>query len=106
MLPPAMAGWLEESPGVEARHIFELGFLGAEDGPIWDAAREAGSVLVSKDSDIRDRVERIGPPPQVVWITTGNISNRELRALLVALWPRAIELLRAGEPLLEIGTDS
>jgi predicted nuclease of predicted toxin-antitoxin system len=106
MLPPVMARWCAEEPGVEARHTFDFGFLHADDEPIWEAAREAVAVLVSKDSDIRDRVERLGPPPQVVWITTGNISNRDLRTLLAHLWPRAVELLRAGEPLVEIGTDS
>jgi predicted nuclease of predicted toxin-antitoxin system len=103
MLPPAMARWCAGQPGVEVHHTFDLGFLHADDEPIWQAARAAGSVLVSKDSDIRDRVERLGPPPQVVWIVTGNISNRDLRILLADLWPRAVELLRAGEPLVELG---
>jgi predicted nuclease of predicted toxin-antitoxin system len=106
MLPPAMARWLADSAGVEAKHTFELGLLGADDTHIWDAAREANAVLVTKDNDMRDRVERLGPPPQIVWVTTGNISNQALRTLLAAVWPRAVELLREGESLLEIGTES
>lgn len=91
---------------MEAQHTFDLGFLHADDTPIWDAARAAKAVLVSKDSDIRDRVERLGPPPQVVWVTTGNITNRDLRAVLAKLWPRTVELLRSGEALIEMGTDA
>ncbi len=53
---------------------------------------------MTKDIDFVDRLQRLGPPPQVIWITTGNVSNRALRELISAAWPRAVDLLRAGEP--------
>ena len=64
--------------------------------------RAAEAIIVSKDSDVVRLLERYGPPPQVVWITCGNTSNRRLSQILSAAWPEAIALLTAGEPLVEI----
>ena len=102
-LPPVLARWLEEEPGVEAAHTLELGLLGATDRAILDAARAAGAVVVTKDVDFVALLERRGAPPQVVWVTAGNVSNAGLRALVAAAWPRCVALLRAGEPLVELG---
>ena len=102
-LPPALARWLAAAPGVEAVHTFDLGLLGAADRAIFDAARAAGAAVVTKDVDFVALLERRGPPPQVVWVTAGNVSNAGLRALVAAAWPRCADLLRAGEPLVELG---
>lgn len=80
-----------------------LGLLGASDALIFDAARIAGAVMVTKDFDFVTLLERRGPPPQVVWVSTGNVSNVQLRMLVQAAWAQAVELLRAGESLEELG---
>jgi hypothetical protein len=36
-------------------------------------------------------------------VTIGNTSNANLRRVLDNQWPGAVELLTAGEPLVEIG---
>ena len=102
-LPPALASWLGAVPKVEAVHTFDLGLVGATDIAIFDAARAAGVVVVTKDADFVELLDRRGPPPQVVWVTTGNVTNAALRTLVEAAWGRAVELLRAGEPLVELG---
>jgi predicted nuclease of predicted toxin-antitoxin system len=102
-LPPVLARWLGEAPEVEATHTFELGLLGATDAAIFAAAREASAVVVTKDADFVELVDRRGAPPQVVWVTTGNVTNAALRVLVTAAWPRAVEMLRAGAPLVELG---
>ena len=60
-------------------------------------------VVVTKDADFVELLDRRGPPPQVVWVTTGNVTNAALRTLVAAAWERAVELLRAGEQLVELG---
>lgn len=102
-LPPALALWLAEVSGVETAHVVELGLLGAADTEIFEAARTARVAVVTKDVDFVAMVERRGAPPQIVWVTTGNVTNSALRALVRAAWPRAVELLRMGEPLVELG---
>jgi len=70
-----------------------------------EAERRPGLVIVTKDDDFVQLIERRGPPPQVVWVTCGNISNAELRRIVSTAWPRSADLLRAGEPLVEIGRE-
>lgn len=101
-LPPALAQWLETSKEIRAVHVEALGLLQAEDAEIFASARAAGVVVVTKDQDFVQLQERRGTPPQIVWVTCGNCSNRELKALLADTWSRTIELLKAGEPLVEI----
>jgi Domain of unknown function (DUF5615) len=57
---------------------------------------------MSKDEDFRSLVERLGPPPQVLWVTCGNTSNARLREISTKNLPSVIELLQRGEPLVEI----
>jgi len=58
---------------------------------------------MTKDRDFVDLLERLGPPPQVIWITCGNTSNRAMRGILSKALPQALALVRPGEPLVEIG---
>ena len=57
---------------------------------------------MTKDADFVTLLESKGPPPQVIWITCGNTTNRNLRRILEGTLRDAIELLSRGEPLVEI----
>ncbi len=59
-------------------------------------------MILTKDIDFILLLERLGPPPQIIWLTCGNTSNRNLRALLQKHFPSAKALLQGGEPLIEI----
>ena len=76
--------------------------LHAKDRAIYEAAQEAGAVIMTKDRDFSRLLDRMGPPPQVVWITCGNTSNARLKQVLQAALPTALKLLEQGEPLVEI----
>ncbi len=80
-----------------------LGLRDAEDEQIFQAAKAAGAAVLTKDADFLQLLGRFGPPPQVLWLTCGNTSNERLQQVLRATLPAAIELLAAGEPLVEIG---
>jgi predicted nuclease of predicted toxin-antitoxin system len=101
-LAPSLAAWLRETFDVSARAVRDLQLRDAEDPVIFHAARDAGAVVLTKDADFVTLVGRHGPPPQIVWLTCGNTSNRALRELLTSAWPRVVALLEAGEPLVEI----
>lgn len=101
-LAPALAPWLTKTFGIEAFSARFLGLQGAKDLEIFSAARSAGAVVVTKDRDFVLLVERLGPPPQVVWLTCGNTANERLRQVLVDSFPTAMALLRRGETIVEI----
>jgi predicted nuclease of predicted toxin-antitoxin system len=44
----------------------------------------------------------LGTPPQLLWVTCGNVTNRRLQNLLTQVFPKAQQLLAAGEAVVEL----
>ncbi len=101
-LPPTLANWLSETFGLEAVALRDLSLRDARDIEIFEAARAENAVMMTKDSDFIDLACRLGTPPQILWLTCGNVTNRNLRQLLMATLPEALEQLRQGEMIVEI----
>lgn len=101
-LPPAVAGWMKGHFGIEAAGIESVGLRHANDLTIFRRFSSNGDVIVTKDEDFVDLVLRLGIPPQVLWVTCGNVTNRGLRELFTNALPAALSLLQAGEPVVEI----
>jgi predicted nuclease of predicted toxin-antitoxin system len=104
-LSPAIATWITSTFGVTALALRDVGLRDAEDPEIFEAAKAQGIIFMTKDSDFADLVNRLGSPPQIIWLTCGNTSNARLREILSATLPEALELLRSGEALVEISGD-
>jgi len=103
-LSPLIAAWLTWTfADVQAVPLRDLGLRDAEDEEIFQAAKAAGVVVLTKDADFRHLLNQFGPPPQILWLTCGNTSNERLQEVLRTTLPAALELLAAGEPLIEIG---
>lgn len=103
-LPPSLARWLTAEHGEHASHVQDLGLLHVSDGDIFDAAARLVEpvILVTKDADFIDLLHHRGPPPVIVWLRTGNVTNRDLRRIVSAVWARTTELILGGEVLVEI----
>ena len=100
MLPPSLARWITNTfDGVDAYSAQWLGLISAKDPPIFRAAREAGAVVLTKDDDFAVEVRRVGSPP-VIWVRSGNAFSRDV---LSAELPGALEAIRQGALLVEIG---
>ena len=100
-LPPALTRWLE-TKGHVAEHARDVGLLHASDGEIWDYALSANAAILTKDEDFSTHVTAAPPGPPVVWIRTGNTTNRALLEQLELLWPEVERALQRGEKLVEI----
>lgn len=87
---------------LEAAAVRDLGLRDAKDRQIFEAARQESVVVMTKDRDFVELVERLGSPPQVLWLTLGNTSNRRLREVLGAKLATALDALRRGEPVVEL----
>ncbi|MEO0406561.1 MAG: DUF5615 family PIN-like protein [Cyanobacteria bacterium P01_A01_bin.135] len=101
-LSPAIATWITSNFKIAAIALRDLGLRDAEDPEIFEAAKAQSVIVMTKDRDFIDLVERLGPPPQIIWLTCGNTSNARLQEILGSVLPAALELLRSGEPLVEI----
>jgi predicted nuclease of predicted toxin-antitoxin system len=101
-LSPALAPWLTSEFGVEAYSVRFLSLLRAKDSSIFQQAREANVVVMTKDVDFVLLQEQFGAPPAILWVRSGNTSNAYLRQVLRRTFPQARRMIEAGEILVEI----
>ncbi|MBF6172761.1 DUF5615 family PIN-like protein [Nocardia blacklockiae] len=61
-------------------------------------------MIVTKDEDfiLIGRTRGEGPVPAVVWLRIGNCSKKVLLEAFLPILPTAVEMLRAGEKIIEI----
>jgi len=103
-LSPSLALWINNTfADIDARSLYTLNMLDAQDEVIFMEARKRKAVIMSKDSDFIKLLDRYGPPPSIIWITSGNTSNANMRHILQQHLKTAIEMINAGERLVEIG---
>ena len=101
-LSPRLTPWIEENFGVECLHVREVGLRDAEDSEIFQKARDSGAVVMTKDADFVHLVQRNDSPPQVIWVTSGNMPNERFKLLLLKTLQDAISLITSGEAVVEI----
>ena len=101
-LPPGFCPWRRSEYGLEAEAVRSLGLRDAADSEIFQAAGGAGAVIMSRDADFAELVRVHGPPPQILWLTCGNTTNRALRQFLSGTLSEASALLEAGEPFVRL----
>ncbi len=101
-MSPAMAAWISSNFAVSAVAIRDLGLRDVEDEGIFRAAKQENVVVMTKDRDFVLLLDRLGAPPQVIWITCGNTSNARLKEILTNTLLKTLELLDSGERLVEI----
>lgn len=99
-LSPRTARWISENFSVTALALREIGLRDSSDEEIFSAARLADAVVVTKDSDFVQLLER----PRVLWLTCGNTSEKALQEILGRHLNTALSLLQGGECLVEIGS--
>src|SRR4051812_31927097 len=103
-LSPQIATWIRDEFGIDTTPVRSLGLIDAEDQVIFEAAKNAGAVVLTKDRDFLSLSDRFGSPPQIIWLTCGNTSNIVLRKILRETLTETIEMLNAGERIVEIST--
>ncbi len=103
-LSPRIARWMTERHSVTALALRDLGLRDADDDDIYRAAKSSGAVLLTKDRDFIELLERYGSPPKVIWLTCGNTSDAALQILLNKHLTTALVMLENGENLVEIGS--
>ena len=101
-LSPRLTRWIKETFTVECSHVRDFGCRNAEDPEIFEKARKAGAVVMTKDEDFVHLVQQKGSPPQVVWVTCGNMANTRFKEVLRSTFDDAMLLIAAGEPVVEI----
>src|SRR3954447_17571431 len=101
-LPRRMTTWFAAA-GCDAIHTLDLPDGNrTTDEQVNDVADREQRVVITKDADFVDTHVLRGRPAKLLLISTGNISNRDLEALMVPLIP---DIVRAfgSHSFLELG---
>ncbi len=89
-----IAKWLKEEKGLEVKSSYILKLHGLDDVDIYYKAKAAGYIIIiTKDSDLAEIVQRLGSPPKIINIKTGNCRNRVLYRSISHNIDRCIRLL-------------
>ena len=64
-------------------HVRALGLGGASDLALWDRAIAEGCAFVTKDEDFVKLSVLRGPPPKVVLLNLGNVSNAVVTSVVL-----------------------
>lgn len=101
-ISPVIAGWISSNYDIDAVAVRDLGLRDAADLEIFQAAKRDHAIVMTKDNDFALLLDKLGPPPQIIWVTCGNTSNTQLKEILNNALPKALVLLQSGENLVEI----
>ena len=63
--------------------VRENGLYNKDDRAIWDFCRQNEYTVVTFDEDLYNLTTLYGPPPKIIWLRTGNLSNEQVVELLV-----------------------
>jgi predicted nuclease of predicted toxin-antitoxin system len=63
---PRIASWIKHNYPVDAVPLGDLGQRDAEDRDIFEAAKTANAVIMTKDSDFSFLLDTSGTPPQII----------------------------------------
>jgi predicted nuclease of predicted toxin-antitoxin system len=101
-LPRRAVGWLTAA-GCDAVHTLELPDGNrTTDAKIIEIADREQRAVVTKDADFVDSHTLHGRPAKLLLVSTGNLSNAELEALVVPLVPSVAREFRTNS-FLELG---
>ena len=101
-LCPAIAFWIENNFDVQSFALRDLGLRDSEDLEIFNKAKKADAIVLTKDSDFVSLLDRFDAPPKIIWLTCGNTSNANLKIILSKTLQDAIDFLEGGENIIEI----
>ncbi|MBI1781537.1 MAG: DUF5615 family PIN-like protein [Sphingobacteriales bacterium] len=73
---------LDKYPG--SLQVKEAGLQNATDIFIRNYAKDNDFAIVTQDDDFNKYNELFGPPPAVIWIRKGNLSNQEIAGILIS----------------------
>lgn len=80
-ISPHLALWFQDELKIEAYSLKFFNLQYSRDIEIYEFAKNNNFVILSKDSDFIDLLLRLGSPPKLIYLNTGNSSNDFLKEL-------------------------
>jgi predicted nuclease of predicted toxin-antitoxin system len=97
-LSPIIAKWMAEHTGHILKSSYSLQLNNLSDIVIYNMAKAAGNIiLVSKDADFDELINRLGSPPKLIVIKKGNCDNQEMWNFIKPNIVKAIRILTTSD---------
>jgi predicted nuclease of predicted toxin-antitoxin system len=94
-LPPTLAVWISDTFKIDCFSATFLGLRDASDIEIFNFARQNQSIVITKDDDFVELLNRLGSPPKILWLTCGNTSKERLKVIFENHLKTSLELLKS-----------
>ncbi len=79
-------------------HVDSIGIpIPAKDIEIWNYAKQHNLIVVSNDEDFLNLADRLGFPPQIILLRTGNQSTQAVERILKEKYNEIEEFYRHGQ---------
>ncbi len=101
-LSPVLANWIRATFQVQCFPIRDLCPLTMPDEALFLKARGMADVVITKDLDLVNILQRLGPPPRILWLRMGNATNARLKEVFGKRLASALRMIEEGEPLVEL----
>ena len=89
---------MAEYTGFTVKSSYSLQLNSLSDTVIYNKAKAIGKViLISKDADFHELINRLGSPPKLIVIKKGNCDNREMWEFIKPNITRAVRLLTTSD---------
>ncbi len=75
--------------------VRELGLKDAADLIIFNEAKQADAIVITKDVDFCIHQKRFGSPPKIIWLTCSNTSNKRLKEIFAENLRKTLDLLNS-----------
>jgi predicted nuclease of predicted toxin-antitoxin system len=100
-LAPALAARVRAA-GYDCIHVTEILAPDADDREIATEANRLGAALITKDADFIDLSDRGVLQGALIWLKSGNMSNRQKMRLLLPALPEIVARIGAGDRVIEL----
>ncbi len=103
-LSPKLVNWIENNFSIKTVSSYDLFINDEKDEIIFLNTKNKGNViLISKDYDFLGILDRLKPPPKLIWLTMGNCPTKRMKIILEEeLMPAIKELLNTSTTFIEI----
>ena len=76
-LSPTLAKWMGTDLGIKAVSSYDLFINNEKDETIFLSAKSEGNIIIlSKDSDFPHILNRLFPPPKLIWLRMGELPKQ------------------------------
>jgi predicted nuclease of predicted toxin-antitoxin system len=96
-ISPIVAAWITEIHKISAVSVRSLGFIQATDYEIFMEAKKQNAIVLTKDEDFVQLLYRLKSPPKIIWLKSGNTSNKQMKKILLNDFSHALAYLERND---------